>query len=202
MPPRSRSRRACTTCVVLDLGLPRKEGLDVLACDAPARRRRPVLILTARDAIADRVAGLDAGADDYVVKPFDARRARRAHPRPRAPPRRPCRAGARLRRHRARASDPRGAGARRGGGAFAARVRAARGAPRHVPAPCCRVPSSKTSSTAGRRRSKAMPSRSISTAASQARRRLHPQRSRRRLDDGPAIGGASVNGAVWRRPCA
>jgi two-component system response regulator QseB len=57
--------------LLLDLGLPRKAGLDVLA----ALRRRgdtiPVLILTARDAIADRVKGLDTGADDYLVKPFD-----------------------------------------------------------------------------------------------------------------------------------
>jgi two-component system response regulator QseB len=57
--------------LLLDLGLPRKDGLDVLA----ALRRRgnpiPVLILTARDTVADRVKGLDAGADDYLVKPFD-----------------------------------------------------------------------------------------------------------------------------------
>ncbi len=56
---------------VLDLGLPRKEGLGVLR-DLRARGvELPVLLLTARDAVADRVAGLDAGADDYVVKPFD-----------------------------------------------------------------------------------------------------------------------------------
>lgn len=57
--------------VLLDLGLPRKGGLEVLR---ELRRRRaavPVLILTAQDAIPDRVAGLDAGADDYLVKPFD-----------------------------------------------------------------------------------------------------------------------------------
>ena len=57
--------------LLLDLGLPRRDGLDVLTA---MRRRgdiRPVLILTARDAVADRVAGLDAGADDYLVKPFD-----------------------------------------------------------------------------------------------------------------------------------
>jgi two-component system response regulator QseB len=57
--------------LLLDLGLPRKQGLELLA---DMRRRgdsRPVLVLTARDAVADRVAGLDAGADDYLVKPFD-----------------------------------------------------------------------------------------------------------------------------------
>ena len=57
--------------LLLDLGLPGKDGMDVLA----SLRRRgnviPVLILTARDAVPDRVKGLDAGADDYLVKPFD-----------------------------------------------------------------------------------------------------------------------------------
>jgi len=57
--------------LLLDLGLPRKQGLDVLAAMRRRGDTRPVLIITARDAIADRVAGLDAGADDYVVKPFD-----------------------------------------------------------------------------------------------------------------------------------
>jgi two-component system response regulator QseB len=57
--------------VLLDLGLPRKHGLDVLAAMRRRGDARPVLIITARDAVADRVAGLDAGADDYVVKPFD-----------------------------------------------------------------------------------------------------------------------------------
>jgi two-component system response regulator QseB len=57
--------------LLLDLGLPRKQGLDVLAAMRRRGDARPVLIVTARDAIADRVAGLDAGADDYVVKPFD-----------------------------------------------------------------------------------------------------------------------------------
>ena len=56
--------------LLLDLGLPRKTGLDVLAAMRRAGDTRPVLILTARDAIGDRVAGLDAGADDYLVKPF------------------------------------------------------------------------------------------------------------------------------------
>jgi len=57
--------------LLLDLGLPRKSGLDVLAAMRGRGDSRPVLILTARDAVADRVAGLDAGADDYLVKPFD-----------------------------------------------------------------------------------------------------------------------------------
>lgn len=57
--------------VVLDLGLPGRGGLQVLS-DLRARGARvPVLVATARDAVADRIAGLDAGADDYVVKPFD-----------------------------------------------------------------------------------------------------------------------------------
>jgi len=57
--------------MLLDLGLPRKEGLDVLKSLRQRGRRIPVMIVTARDAVADRVRGLDAGADDYVVKPFD-----------------------------------------------------------------------------------------------------------------------------------
>ena len=56
--------------LVLDLGLPRKEGLDVLRAMRRRGDARPVLIVTARDAVSDRVAGLDAGADDYLVKPF------------------------------------------------------------------------------------------------------------------------------------
>jgi two-component system, OmpR family, response regulator QseB len=57
--------------VLLDLGLPKKDGLDVLRGLRARGRDLPVLIMTARDAVADRVAGLDAGADDYLVKPFD-----------------------------------------------------------------------------------------------------------------------------------
>jgi len=57
--------------VVLDLGLPRTEGLDVLRAMRLRGDTRPVLIVTARDTVADRVVGLDAGADDYVVKPFE-----------------------------------------------------------------------------------------------------------------------------------
>jgi two-component system OmpR family response regulator len=57
--------------VLLDLGLPRRSGLDVLRALRARRNVVPVLVATARDAIGDRIAGLDAGADDYVVKPFD-----------------------------------------------------------------------------------------------------------------------------------
>jgi two-component system OmpR family response regulator/two-component system response regulator QseB len=62
---------ASHAAVVLDLGLPRLEGLEVLRRMRSAGNRTPVLILTARDAIEDRIKGLDSGADDYVVKPFD-----------------------------------------------------------------------------------------------------------------------------------
>ncbi|HEX7272358.1 MAG TPA: response regulator [Casimicrobiaceae bacterium] len=57
--------------LLLDLGLPKRAGLEVLAAMRRRGDARPVLILTARDALADRVAGLDAGADDYMVKPFE-----------------------------------------------------------------------------------------------------------------------------------
>ena len=57
--------------VLLDLGLPRKDGLSVLRSLRDKGMQVPVLIITARDAVSDRVAGLDAGADDYLVKPFD-----------------------------------------------------------------------------------------------------------------------------------
>lgn len=58
-------------CVILDLGLPDRSGLEVLRDRRRAGDRTPVLIATARDQISDRIAGLDAGADDYLVKPFD-----------------------------------------------------------------------------------------------------------------------------------
>ena len=79
--------------VVLDLGLPRKDGLDVLSGLRAKGNSVPVLILTARDGVPQRVQGLDRGADDYLVKPFDLdelsarirallrRRAGRAEPR-------------------------------------------------------------------------------------------------------------------------
>lgn len=57
--------------VLLDLGLPRRDGLDVLRSLRARKNRTPVLVATARDGVAQRIAGLDAGADDYVLKPYD-----------------------------------------------------------------------------------------------------------------------------------
>ncbi|MHB1869529.1 MAG: response regulator [Steroidobacteraceae bacterium] len=57
--------------LLLDLGLPRRAGLEVLSGLRSRGDALPVIILTARDAVSDRVQGLDAGADDYLVKPFD-----------------------------------------------------------------------------------------------------------------------------------
>lgn len=57
--------------VVLDLGLPQLAGMDVLRRARQRGQTMPILILTARDATGDKVAGLDAGADDYLVKPID-----------------------------------------------------------------------------------------------------------------------------------
>ena len=76
---------------VLDMGLPRRDGMDVLAAVRAAGLATPVLVLTARDAVPDRIRGLDAGADDYVVKPVDLHElaarlralVRRAHGQPR-----------------------------------------------------------------------------------------------------------------------
>jgi DNA-binding response OmpR family regulator len=56
--------------VLLDLALPRRDGVDVLAAMRKRNCMTPVFILTARDSIEDRVLGLDAGADDYLIKPF------------------------------------------------------------------------------------------------------------------------------------
>ena len=57
--------------LLLDLGLPRRDGIALLKRLRAAGITLPVLVMTARDAVADRVRGLDAGADDYLLKPFD-----------------------------------------------------------------------------------------------------------------------------------
>jgi two-component system OmpR family response regulator len=57
--------------VLLDLGLPKVDGINVLAAIRASDNTVPVLIITARDAVADRIRGLDSGADDYVLKPFE-----------------------------------------------------------------------------------------------------------------------------------
>jgi DNA-binding response OmpR family regulator len=77
---------------VLDLGLPRQDGLDSLKAVRARRITTPVLVLTARDAVPARIEGLDAGADDYLVKPVDLQElaarlralVRRAHGQPQA----------------------------------------------------------------------------------------------------------------------
>jgi DNA-binding response OmpR family regulator len=57
--------------VLLDLGLPGKDGIAVLRSLRSKKKAVPVIIITARDSVEDRINGLDAGADDYVIKPFD-----------------------------------------------------------------------------------------------------------------------------------
>ena len=57
--------------ILLDLGLPGKDGLDILVSIRASNNPIPILIITARDDLEDRLRGLDGGADDYIVKPFD-----------------------------------------------------------------------------------------------------------------------------------
>jgi two-component system OmpR family response regulator len=59
--------------VLLDLGLPGRSGLEILRSLRTAGDKRPILVITARDELDDRVAGLDLGADDYLVKPFEVK---------------------------------------------------------------------------------------------------------------------------------
>ena len=73
LPPSTRWRESTYAALVLDLGLPRRSGEELLARLRSKGGRLPVLILTARDGVGDRVRGLDAGADDYLVKPADLR---------------------------------------------------------------------------------------------------------------------------------
>lgn len=57
--------------ILLDLGLPRRDGLEVLRGLRNRKERTPVLVATAHDAVHERIEGLDAGADDYIIKPYD-----------------------------------------------------------------------------------------------------------------------------------
>jgi len=61
------------TAVLLDLGLPGRDGLDVLRFVRAAGKSTPIIVITARDGLEDRLQGLDGGADDYIVKPFEIR---------------------------------------------------------------------------------------------------------------------------------
>ncbi|MDP3826996.1 MAG: response regulator transcription factor, partial [Polaromonas sp.] len=60
-------------CVLLDLGLPKRDGVEVLRQARVRGDATPVLVLTARDGLDDRIAGLDLGADDYLIKPYEFR---------------------------------------------------------------------------------------------------------------------------------
>ena len=82
---------------VLDLGLPGRIGMAVLAAAAPPATACRHPHRAARDGVADRIAGLDAGADDYVVKPFDLERVGAPHAGRLAPP---CRAASPVLRQR------------------------------------------------------------------------------------------------------
>lgn len=64
-------RTSAYDLVMLDLGLPKRDGIAVLRDLRTRKDRTPVLVATARDAVAQRIEGLDAGADDYVLKPYD-----------------------------------------------------------------------------------------------------------------------------------
>ena len=64
-------RATAYDAILLDLGLPHRDGLDVLRGLRSRGVKTPVLVVTARETVRDRIAGLDAGAEDYLVKPFD-----------------------------------------------------------------------------------------------------------------------------------
>ena len=118
--------------IVLDVNLPGIDGFETCRRLRGDGLRTPILMLTARDGVADRVTGLDTGADDYLVKPFDFERAAGAAAR--AGPARAGRArgGARGRRSGARSGEPGGAPRRDDDRAVDEGIPAARGL--HAPA--------------------------------------------------------------------
>ena len=150
--------------LVLDLMLPDGSGLDLLAALRSRGDRTPVLLLTALDEVADRIRGLDAGADDYLGKPFDleelAARVRAISRRNegRASPQ----ASLQRRDAQSRAAD--GDRQRRLHRPVAARIRGACRADGPARARCCRRAIWRQNSTAGRKRSKATPSKCMCTS--------------------------------------
>src|SRR5579862_2657773 len=135
--------------VLLDLGLPERDGLEVLR---ELRRRgdaTPVIIVTARDDVKNRIEGLDAGADDYVIKPFDLNE---VAARMRSVLRRAAGRGDPCIRHRGICLNPVSHAVERDG------------EPVSLPAPCSPGRNSRTGSTAGKNQSKATPSRYTCTA--------------------------------------
>ncbi len=108
--------------VILDVGLPLMDGISVVERWRRAGRKMPVLILTARDRWSDKVSGIDAGADDYVTKPFHNRGSAGAPAGPDPPRRRPRLVGTDLRAAAARHQGVEGRCRRRAAEAHLARV--------------------------------------------------------------------------------
>ena len=162
-PPAARTRSCCSTS-----GLPRKSGLDLLKEIRRAGNKVRVLIVTARDAVADRVAGLDAGADDYLVKPFSLDE---LAARMRALLRRDIAREDNVLRNGDLALDTGDAHGHPGRRAGRRRPRASSRCWRRcssAPAPRCRRRSSRSASTAGARKSRATPSRSTCTTCARS----------------------------------
>ena len=169
--------RARTRSCLLDLGLPRKSGLDLLKEIRRAGNKARVLMVTARDAVADRVAGLDAGADDYLVKPFSLDE---LAARMRALLRRDIAREDNVLRNGDLALDTGGAHGdqgRRAGRLVGARVRVAGRAARAPRHRACPRRSSRRGSTAGARKWRATPSKSTSTTCARSSAPMRSARS-------------------------